>query len=288
MLGILVAVLCIALNGFFVAGEFALVKVRATRLSSRARTGDKKAIIAQAIIARLDRYLSVTQLGVTLASLGLGWVGEPAIAAQVDGLGVLVVGHELGSTAHVVAAAIAFTILTFSHVLFGELVPKLIAIQRSEATALRVAVPLRAIYVTFRPLLWVLERASSVLLRAMGMSANAVSEGKLTEEEIIGVLAANAANSAHGKEKAVLVERVLRFSQRAARHSMVPRVDVVSLPLKTPGKAAMEFARTHQYSRILLTKGRSLDEVAGYLYAKDFFLHARPEESHHPVHNLCF
>ena len=276
MVGILVAFLCIALNGFFVAGEFALVKVRATQVHSRARRGEKRAIIAQAIINRLDRYLSVTQLGVTLASLGLGWVGEPAIAEQVNGLGVAILGRELGATAHIVAAAIAFTILTFSHVLLGELVPKLIAIQRSEATALTVAIPLRVIFVTFRPILWVLEKASGVLLRAMGMSAT-VTEGKISEEEIIGVLAASAANTPQGKEKAELVERVLRFSQRAARHSMVPRVDVISLPVKTSGSVAVELARKHQYSRLLLTKGRSLDEVAGYVYVKDIFLHDDPK-----------
>jgi CBS domain containing-hemolysin-like protein len=273
VVGILVALLCIALNGFFVAGEFALVKTRATQLRSRARSGEKKAIAAEVILRRLDRYLSVTQLGVTLASLGLGWIGEPAIAKIVDDLGVAAVGHDLGSTAHALGDALAFIILTFSHVLLGELVPKLIAIQRSVGTALAVAIPLRVLFITFRPLLWFLERGSSLILRAMGMSADGISEGKLSEEEIIGVLAAQAANSPQGKAKSELVERVLRFATRPARQSMVPRVDVVSLPLKTPGAAAFEFIRQHQYSRILLTKTRSLDDVAGYLYAKDFLLH---------------
>jgi CBS domain containing-hemolysin-like protein len=274
VIGLLVAALCIALNGFFVAAEFALVKVRATQVHSRARRGEKKAIVAQSIISRLDRYLSVTQLGVTLASLGLGWVGEPAIAKIVDDLGVSLVGHPFGHIGHIVADTIAFTVLTFSHVLLGELVPKLIAIQRSERTALLAAIPLRVLFVAFRPVLMVLELASGVILRAMGMSADAVGEGKLSEEEIIAILAASAVASPQGKAKSELVERVMRFSARAARHSMVPRVDVVSLPLKTSGRTAYEFVRTHQYSRILLTKGRSLDDVAGYLYGKDFLLHA--------------
>ncbi len=272
MIGLLVAALCIVLNGFFVAAEFAMVKVRATQMHSRARRGEKKAIVAQSIISRLDRYLSVTQLGVTLASLGLGWVGEPAIAKIVDDIGMSIAGHPLGHVAHIVGDTIAFTLLTFSHVLFGELVPKLIAIQRSEGTALLAAIPLRVLFIAFRPVLWVLEQASGVILRAMGLSADAVGEGKLSEEEIIAILAASAVASPQGKAKSELVERVMRFSARAARHSMVPRVDVVSLPLKTSGKVAYEYVRTHQYSRIILTKGRSLDEVAGYLYGKDFLL----------------
>ena len=274
MIGLLVAALCIVLNGFFVAAEFALVKVRATQVHSRARRGEKKAIIAQSIISRLDRYLSVTQLGITLASLGLGWVGEPAIAKIVDDFGNRVLGHDMPRWGHVVADALAFTVLTFGHVLFGELLPKLIAIQRSEATALISAIPLRVIFLVFRPLLWILEKASGIILRAMGLSADAVGEGRMSEEEIIAILAANAAKTPQGKAKSELVERVMRFSARAARHSMVPRVDVVSLPVKTSAAVARDFVRTHQYSRIVLTKGRSLDEVAGYLYAKDFLTHA--------------
>ena len=108
----------------------------------------------------------------------------------------------------------------------------------------------------------------------MGMSANAASEGRLSEEEIVGILVANTARSPGGKDKAELVGRVLRFSQRTARNVMVPRVDVMSIPVATPAKEARLTVQTHQYSRVLLTKDRSLDEIAGYLYAKDLLLHA--------------
>jgi CBS domain containing-hemolysin-like protein len=272
--GLVVAALCIALNGFFVAAEFALVKLRATQLHSRVRRGERKAIVAQSIVGRLDRYLSVTQFGITLASLGLGWVGEPAVAAVIDRAGVGLTGAPVPASIHVAVDVAAFVVLTFGHVLFGELVPKLVAIQRSEGTALAAAIPLRAIYWTFLPFLWLLERASGVILRSMGMSPAAGSvEGRFSEEEVLAILAANAARSPSGRALAELLERVLRFSQRATRHSMVPRVDVVSLPIETTGQDARRFVRTHQYSRFLLTRGRSLDEVAGYLYAKDFLLH---------------
>jgi magnesium and cobalt exporter, CNNM family len=272
--GLLVAALCVALNGFFVAAEFALVKVRATQLHSRARRGDRKARIAESIVGRLDRYLSVTQFGITLASLGLGWVGEPALAGLLDGAAVHLFAAPAPRAVHVTIDVVAFTILTFAHVLLGELVPKLFSIQRSEGTALAAAIPLRVIYVTFFPLLWLLERSSRVVLRAMGMSPDVTSvEGRFSEDEILAILAASAARSPAGKAITDLFGRLMRFSQRAARHSMVPRVDVVALPMQTSGQQAHEFVRTHQYSRILLTNNRSLDDVAGYLYAKDFLLH---------------
>jgi CBS domain containing-hemolysin-like protein len=272
VLGIAIAAIFIALNGFFVAAEFALVKVRATQLHARVRKGDRRAIIAEQVISRLDRYLAVTQFGVTLASLGLGWIGEPAVSHVVEAVASRFVAVPVGGYVHVVVLVLAFVILTFSHVLLGELVPKLIAIQRSEATAMFVAGPVRVIYIAFKPLLFVLEIATRFILTTMGLSPDVASEGTLTEAEILGVLAANTASSPRGREKNALVERVIRFAQRTARHAMVPRVDVASLPVDTPAKEALEFIRTQQFSRVILTKGRSLDEVAGYFYAKDFLL----------------
>jgi CBS domain containing-hemolysin-like protein len=273
--GLVVAALCVALNGFFVAAEFALVKVRATQLRSLARKGDRKAIVAESIVGRLDRYLSVTQFGITLASLGLGWIGEPAVAALLESAFLARTGFSAPAALRVAVDVVAFTILTFGHVLLGELVPKLVAIQRSEGTALAAAIPLRIVYYTFLPVLWLLERSSRLILRSMGLSPDVASvEGRLSQDEILAILAASAARSPRGRALAELLERVVRFSARAARHSMVPRVDVVSLPLETSGAAAGDLVRAHQYSRILLTNGRSLDDVAGYLYAKDFLLHA--------------
>jgi CBS domain containing-hemolysin-like protein len=275
VLGLLAAALCIVLNGFFVAAEFALVKVRATTLHSRARKGDRKARLATDIVGRLDRYLSVTQFGITLASLGLGWVGEPAVAALLDRATTAVTGAPAGGAAHVVVDVVAFALLTFAHVLLGELVPKLVAIQRSEGTALAAAVPLRVIFLTFFPLLWLLERSSRLVLRLVGLKEAAGNvEGRMSEDEIVAILAANASRSSRGKTLGELFERVMRFSQRAARHSMVPRVDLISLPIETPGAEAHVFVRAHQFSRIVLTNGRSLDDVAGYVYTKDFLLHA--------------
>ncbi len=273
MLGIFFAIVFIALNGFFVAAEFAFVKVSTTLAGTRKTPREDPRIDrARVVVARIDRYLSVTQLGITLASLGLGWIGEPALEHLADEAMRSLLGREPGRVTHVVVIVFALGILTFGHVLLGELVPKLIAIQRSEKVAFAAAAPLHFVYLTFRPLLWVLEKATRLILRAMGLSADAASEGTLSEEELVGILAANAARSPGGKDKANLVERVLHFANRTARHAMVPRVDVFTLPISTPGEEAVRQLRMHQYSRVVLTKERSVDEVAGYLYSKDFLI----------------
>ncbi len=268
MTGIALAALFIALNGFFVAAEFALVKVRATQLGPRARRGERPAIIAQQITSRLDRYLSTTQLGITLASLGLGWIGEPALARFLEKPFSHLPFHSPRAI-EITTVAVAFGVLTFTHVLLGELVPKLIAIQRTEQTALVSALPLRITYLTFQPALFVLEQASRLVLRAMGLDPDVTSEGTLSEEEIVGILAASTARSPRGREKSELVERVLRFSQRTARHAMVPRVDIAYVAVGTSVEDATELFRQNGYSRMVVTKERSLDDVLGYLYVKD-------------------
>lgn len=273
MLGLLFAAVFILLNGFFVAAEFALVKVSTTLAhSQKAPREDPRVERARKVVSRLDRYLSVTQFGITLASLGLGWIGEPAVEVQVDRLAHFIIGREPGKILHYVVVVISFAILTFGHVLFGELVPKLIAIQRSEKVALGSASLLHLIYVVFQPLLWILEKATKLILRSMGMSSDAASEGTLSEDELIGILAASASRSPGGKGRADLFERVAHFANRTARHAMVPRVDVFMLSVNASGVEAIRQLRTHQYSRVILTKDRSVDEVAGYLYAKDFLL----------------
>jgi CBS domain containing-hemolysin-like protein len=262
------AALFIALNGFFVSAEFALVKTRATQLHSRVRRGEKRALWAQEIVSRLDRYLSVTQFGITVASLALGWVGEPAVVSLLEPYTDRIpLSPRL---VHGISIALGFGALTFAHVLLGELVPKLIAIQRSEEMALLSALPLRLVYWAFFPLLWTLEIASRLVLKTVGLKADVTSEGTLSEEEIIGILAATAARTRGGRAKSELVERVLRFSERTARHATVPRVDVAYLPVSTTGFDALAFLRSNLYSRVLVTKDRSLDEVVGYLYSKDF------------------
>ena len=179
-------------------------------------------------------------------------------------------GRPLGLTGQGVVVAIAFSILTLAHVFFGELVPKLVAIQRSKQAA-AVTVPLlRVAYVLLYPGLWVLEACSRAVLKLINLPFDAYGEAALSEDEILGILAANVAREPRGEQKHELMRRVVRFSARTAKAVMIPRVDVASLPVETPGSEAIEFVRQQQYSRVLLHKGDSLDDVVGYLYAKDF------------------
>lgn len=272
------SLLFLALNAFFVAAEFALVKVHATRLDRAARHGDRRAIAAQAIVKRLDRYLSVTQFGITVASLGLGWIAEPAIEEVADSAAHALTGRPLPRTGHIVVDVAGLGLLTFLHLLLGELVPKFVAIKHAEATTLNAALPLRLVNAVFAPILWVLEKSQRGVLKLIRIDPDIASEGALSEEEIVGILAASVRRAGAGQEKQRVLERVLRLTGRPVRQMMVPRVDVVWVQADATVAAARRVLAEHQFSRVLAVNG-SLDEVAGYLYAKDLLLDdGLPEE----------
>lgn len=278
MAALVVSVLCLALNAFFVAAEFALVKVRSSQIAPRARRGERRAIAAEKVLARLDRYLSVTQLGITVASLGLGWIAEPAIEQVADRVAVSLTGKPLGSVGHVIVDVAGLGILTYLHLLLGELVPKFIAIQHAEKTALLSALPLRFVNTTLRPLLWILEHSQAAVLRLFGMRA-VPSEGELSMEEIVHMLGAAAARSPAARETHRLVERIVRLGEKPVRIAMVPRVDAFTLPVDTSGADAYEAMRRAGFSRIPLTSGASRDAIVGYVYAKDFLLDPASREA---------
>ncbi|MBX3221896.1 MAG: HlyC/CorC family transporter [Labilithrix sp.] len=271
------SVLCLALNAFFVAAEFALVKVRITQLDRAIRRGDRRASAAKDVLQRLDRYLSVTQFGITVASLGLGWIGEPAVTALADHVAMAVRGEPLGRAGHIAVGVFGLGLLTFLHLLVGELVPKFVAIQHPVATSLVSALPLQIVNTVFRPVLWVLEKAQRVVLRALGIDPDHVNEGTLSEDELIGILAAAATRDPKTEDKRRIIERILRFGTRPVRQMMVPRVDVIALSIDATGEEAYSLLQRHQFSRVLLVR-ESFDEVAGYLYAKDFLLDPRARE----------
>lgn len=277
MYALIASMLCLALNAFFVAAEFALVKVRVTQLDRAIRRGDRRAKAAKEVLQRLDRYLSVTQFGITVASLGLGWIGEPAIAGLADDIAVATRGAPLGSAGHIAVDVVGLGILTYFHLLIGELVPKFVAIQHPVATSLVSALPLRIVNTVFRPVLWILEKSQRAVLRLLGIDPDKASEGTLTEDELIGVLATAATRDSKSEDKRRTIERILRFAGRPVRQVMVPRVDVASLPITATGEEAYDVLRKHQFSRVLLFRD-SLDEVEGYLYAKDFLLDPRARE----------
>ncbi len=272
MLGLLAAVALVALNGFFVAAEFSMVRVRPAQLERLAKKRVPGADTALKIVQDMDGCLSVSQIGITLASLALGWIGEPAFAWVIRSAFHLITGRELGMTAHGVGAVVAFATITYLHVLLGEQVPKLLALHRAEQVALLLARPFRVVIVLLSPVRFVIDGATRVILRAFGLKSPLPSEGELSEEELTGVIAATLARGPRAEDKRSLLERVVRFASRQARHAMVPRVDVAYLPIGTSGHEAIAYLRQQEYSRVVITEKNDLDRAVGYLYAKDLLL----------------
>lgn len=271
MLALLLTAVFIFLNGFFVAAEFALVKLRATQLDRLGRRPDAAARTVVSIFHRLDRYLSATQLGITLASLGLGWVGEPAIAHGLESVAVRV-GVPVTPALHSVAFVVGFSALTAGHIIFGELVPKLLAIASAERVALVVGRPLRVFYgIAWLPLM-AINAAASLVLRGLGFGPMDHAEGALSEEEILGLITRSFAKGRQSQPKRQLLERVMRFTERTVRQVMVPRPDVTSLDADAPVGESIARAKASGFTRYPVVEGGDLDKVLGYVNIKDVLL----------------
>lgn len=256
------------LNGFFVAAEFAMVKVRQTRLQQLALEGNAMARTAQQVTGHLDAYLSACQLGITLASLALGALGEPAIARLIEpGLATLGVPSAV---VHTIAFAIAFTIITFLHIVFGELAPKSLAIRKAEETTLWTATPLKGFYVLFYPAIWALNGVANATLKLLGIEPVSEHEAAHTEEEI-RILMNESAKSGHiDQTEMALFEKIFHFSDRLAREVMVPRVDIICLDRNDPFEENLETALHEEHTRYPVCDG-SKDNVVGFVHIKDLY-----------------
>lgn len=274
MLPLGLTALFVLLNGFFVAAEFSLVKLRATQLDRMAKRSDRASQTVVAIFQSLDKYLSATQLGITLASLGLGWVGEPAIAHVLEALAVRV-GVPVVPALHSVSFVLGFAGLTVAHIVFGELVPKLMAISSAEKMALMVSRPLRLVYIVMYPGLIVLNSIASLVLRSLGYPSIQHAEGVLSEEEILGVLAQAYAKGRMSQPTRQMLERVMRFNERTVRQVMVPRLDVSSLDADMTLAEAVARARDAGFTRYPVVDSGNLDKIVGYVNIKDVLLNAR-------------
>jgi CBS domain containing-hemolysin-like protein len=268
----LLATLCFVLvNAFFVAAEFALVKVRDTQLESRAAAGSGRAAVARHILGHLDHYLSACQLGITIASLILGWLAEPAVAelllalAPIAGLAL----DPADPLLHGVALGVALAVVTALHMTLGEQAPKLWAIQRAEATALAVAYPLRVFADLFRPLIWALNGISNGLLRLGGLSAEELSEvSSHSADEIKRILATAARAGQITARELELAKNVMDMIELEVRHILVPRVDVVLLSLQYDPEENLRIVRESGHSRFPLCEV-GLDTVIGVVHAKE-------------------
>lgn len=268
MLYLIVAALLVFLNGFFVAAEFAIVKIRLSRLEELVAEGRPGARIARNVVHHLDAYLSATQIGITLASLGLGWVGEPAVAHLLVEPVFAWMGFLSEEALHTTSLTIAFLIISFLHVVLGELAPKSLAIQRAEQTTLSVALPLRLFYFLFLPAIWVFNGSANLLLRAVGITPVSGHELAHSAEEIRIILEHSEQSGVLSEQRHELLEGALDIGERTVRQIMVPRVDVVYISTSATWEQIVQTVIEHGYSRFPLCEG-DLDHLIGILYAKD-------------------
>jgi len=263
---LLVALVLVVLNGFFVATEFAFVRIRSTAVNELAAEGRAGAETLQDVMANLDDYLAVTQLGITLASLGLGWAGEPAVASLIEPvLGPLLPTDLL----HLVAFAIGFSFITFLHVVFGELAPKTIAIARAERLSLLVAPPMKLFYYVFYPGLVVFNGTANVFTRLLGIPPASESEETLEEREIRRVLARSSEQGHVDTAEVEMIEHVFDLDDTTVRTVMVPRPDVVSIPADAPLSAIRETVLSAGHTRCPVVDTDDPDKVVGFLDVKD-------------------
>ncbi|MFO1463101.1 MAG: hemolysin family protein [bacterium] len=260
-----IAFLLVLLNAFFVAAEFAMVKVRSTRLETLQESGNFLARWAYSIVQNLNAYLSATQLGITLASLGLGWVGEPAFAALIEPLLRNFALSEV--TIRGLSFTVAFTVITVLHLVLGELVPKQMAIQTAEKVLLAVAVPMRFFYWVFFPFLWFLNHSTNAIVRLLGFEMKPGEETH-TEDEIRLIVEDSYEEGSLSPRKASLLENIFEFTHRTARQIMVPRQDIVSLQLGRSAQENLQTAKESGHTRFPLCDG-DLDHVIGLINVKD-------------------
>lgn len=269
ILKILAALLLVLLNGLFVAAEFAFVKVRPTRIDQLASRGNHSAIQTKICIDHLDAYLSVSQLGITLASLGLGWLGEPAIAQLIHPL-----LHKLGisnsALLHSLSFFIAFAAITFLHVVFGELAPKSLGIQKSEKIALLLSTPMRIFYYIFYPGVLLLNGTANRVLRLIGIGMTKEHESSLSSEELRMLISASFHEGQIKANEQELLQNVFKFEKRVVEEIMVPRPQVVFLFHEDSMEENLKIARDSGHTRFPLVKN-SPDHVVGLIHIKDIF-----------------
>jgi len=268
VLGSLITLVLVLANAFFVAAEFAIVKVRSSQVELRAQTGSKTAKMAQHLVSHLDAYLSATQLGITLASLGLGWIGEPIVARLI--LSVMgLFGFTLDpSLAHNIALPAAFVLITFLHIVFGELAPKSLAIQHPEPTTFAVAFPLRFFFLLLFPAIVALNWVANQVLRAAGIEPASESAHYHSGEELRLLLEQGREGGAIEEAEHELIENVFEFGGTTVKEVMVPRTNIVGLDLAAPPSELIKAVVEKGYTRMPVYEG-SLDNIIGIVHSKD-------------------
>ena len=252
-------ILLVFVNAFFVMAEFAIVKVRDTRIAELAAEGNRSARIADQIVSHLDAYLSATQLGVTVASLGLGWLGAGAFTRLFE--------HGINRT---LAAILAFVLVTFITIIFGELVPKSFAIRKAEGATLVVAVPLRWFFLVTRPLTWLMYIATKGILKAFRIQPASERDLAHSEEELRMILEASQEVGHIDEVEQILMRRALTFGDRTVGDIMVPRTEMAAFPTSLIVKEAIEEFVETNHTRYPVYE-EDVDNIVGYVHVKDIY-----------------
>ena len=268
LLGLVGIVVLVLANGFFVAAEFSLVSIRRTRIAELVARGEAGAEAVQKAIENPDRVIAATQLGITLASLALGWVGEPALSHFILPLIELFPFEIQDELSHSISAAIAFTLITFLHVVAGELAPKSIALQDPEHTSLFVASPMLWIERIFKPAIWALNGSGTALLRLFGVQPASGHQLLHSVEELKMLVTASAQGGVVEAEEREMLHAVFDFGELVVRQVMVPRTEVLGVEATTPLSDLINLATESGFTKFPVFE-QSMDQVIGIVHVKD-------------------
>ncbi|HSL54841.1 MAG TPA: hemolysin family protein [Pyrinomonadaceae bacterium] len=261
---LLAVLLLVVANGFFVAAEFALVGVRSSRIETLAASGSRAAKRLLGLLKNLNAYLSACQLGITLASLGLGWIGEPTVAHLLEGP----LSGFTETQRHIIAFAIGFIIITALHIVIGEQAPKLMGLARAERVALAVALPLQLFYRVFSLPIRALDWASARTVNLVGIPATSEHASIYTEEELRKLVDMSRDSGHLRAEERRLIHRVFEFSDTLVREAMVPRTEMAAIPNTCNLEQITKAFDQHRYSRLPVYR-ESFDDVCGFIHSKD-------------------
>lgn len=271
---IFLVIFLVLANGFFVASEFALVAVRKSRIEALAKEGSKPAERLLGLLNNLNAYISATQLGITLASLGLGWIGEPAVASLLEPL-LISLGDATGlaflasgTVLHTISFTIAFSFITFLHIVFGELAPKTVALELAERVSLAIALPLQIFYKVFNYPIRLLDWTGTRTVRLFGLKSSGEHSSSYTEDEIRQLIKISKDSGHLNEEEQKLINKVFEFSETTVREAMIPRPEIVGILESSTLEDIARAFRQHGYSRLPVYRG-SLDDIVGFIHSKD-------------------
>jgi len=273
-LSLLLVVFLVFMNGFFVAAEFAMVKVRGSRIDTLVQEGHKRAKLAENLTNNLDAYLSACQLGITLASLGLGWIGEPAVADLLEPV-LHAAGIENEGLLHTISFAIAFTFITFLHIVLGELAPKTLAIRKAEGVTLLTARPMIAFYKVMYPFIWLLNGTANSMLRMVGIAPASEKESAHTEEEIRILMKESHKSGLIDNTELTLVDNIFEFTETTAREIMIPRTEMNVLYANLSFEENKRIALQEMHTRYPVCENDK-DNIIGFVHIRDILRAEKP------------